>query len=137
MSDPLSVTASLISVLGLAGQAMQYLKDVKQGSSDRTRLRDELRNAVCLVEMLKDRVEDSEESGLQGGSIASLMAPDGPLHLFQSTLETVIAKLVPQERKRLTQPLKWPFDKQSIEEILRSLERQKTYFTLILQSDLM
>lgn len=61
MSDPLSVTASVIAVLQLAATATQYLKDVKHGSADRTKLRDELRSATCLLEMLRDRLDDSDD----------------------------------------------------------------------------
>lgn len=140
MSDPLSVTASLIAVLQLIATATQYLKDVKHGSADRMRLRDELRNATCLLEMLRDRIEDSEYSGdeaLKPASISSLIAPDGPLNLFKKMLEDIVGKLAPQDRlRKLAQPFAWPFDKKDIAEMLGALERLKTYFTLIVQNDL-
>lgn len=85
-----------------------YLKDIKHGSSDCTRLRDETGNVMCLLEMLKDRINDWESSGhdaLKPGSISSLIVPDGPLSLFKRTLEHVAKKLAPQDRlRRMTQP---------------------------------
>ena len=140
MSDPLSITASLIAVLKLSAEATKYLKEVKHGSADRVRLRDELRNATCLLEMLKDRIEDSEDASSQAlkpAAFSSLTAADGPLALFKHLLEEVIAKLVPRDRlKRIAQPITWPFDKKDVSGLLDSLERLKSHLTLIMQNDL-
>lgn len=143
MSDPLGVTASVIAVLQLAATATQYLKDVKNGSTDRTRLRDELRSSVCLLEMLKDRLEDNDDTthagnSLKPSSIQSLASSEGPLNLFRRILEEIIAKLAPQDRlRRFSQPFTWPFDKRDISELLSSLERLKSFLNLVLQNELM
>jgi hypothetical protein len=147
MAETLGAVASVLTVLKLAGAATKYIKDVKQGSSDRLRLRDELRSTTCLLEMLKDRIEDSEDAArsdaesdaltLKPSSIASLAGDDSPLALFQRTLEEIISKLAPQDRlRRLTQPFKWPFDNKDIAELVSTLRRLKTHFTLIMQNDL-
>ncbi|KAH6973695.1 hypothetical protein BKA56DRAFT_676360 [Ilyonectria sp. MPI-CAGE-AT-0026] len=142
MSDPLGVTASIIAVLQLAATATQYLKDVKNGSTDRMRLRNELRSSVCLLEMLKDRLEDNGDTtyainSLKPSSIQSLASSEGPLNLFRRILEEIIAKLAPQERlRRFSQPFTWPFDKKDISELLSSLERLKSFLNLVLQNDL-
>lgn len=140
MSDPLSITASLIAVLQLAATAIQYVKDVKGGSSDRTRLRDELRSTTCVLEMLRDRIEDSENSGdtkLNPELLAALGAPDGPLQLLQKVLQDIIAKLHPRDGlRKLAQPFTWPFDKKDISEMLEMLERLKSNFNLIIQNEL-
>lgn len=97
--------------------------------------------------MLKDRIEDSKDAAgsdgesdaetLKPSSIASLAGDHGPLALFQQILEEIVAKLAPQDRlRRLTQPFRWPFDKKEIVELVSTLERLKTRFTLILQNDL-
>lgn len=143
MSDPLSITASIVTILQLAATATQYLKDIKQGSTDRLRLRDELRSTVCLLEMLKDRVEDSEDAieaaeALKPASIRTLASPDGPLNLFKRILEDIVAKLAPEHSlRRLAKPFTWPFDKKDVSEMLASLERLKTHFSLIMQNDLL
>ncbi|CAI6340736.1 unnamed protein product [Periconia digitata] len=140
MSDPLSTAASLATMLQLAATATQYLKDVKHGSADRMRLRDELRNTTCLLEMLKDRVEDSEysdEESLKPASLSTLVAPDGPLELFKTILEDIVRKLAPQKGiRKVAQPFSWPFDKKTIAEMLGTLERLKMHFGLIMQNDL-
>jgi hypothetical protein len=143
MADPLSTVANILAVLKLAAAATQYIKDVKQGSTDRLRLRDELRSTTCLLEMLKDRIEDSEDATEDDGatlnpsSIASLAGEYGPLALFKRILEEVIAKLAPQDRlRRYAQPLAWPFDKKEIAELVSALERLKSHFSLVMQNDL-
>lgn len=142
MGDPLSITASVVTVLQLAGTATKYLKDIKQGSADRVRLRDELRSATCLLEMLKDRIEDSEDTddkaeAMKSTSLSSLAGPDGPLTLFKRVLEDIIAKLAPQDGlRRRSQPLSWPFAKKDVTEMLACLERLKSTFTLVMQNDI-
>lgn len=143
MADPLSTVASVLAVLNLAVAATKYIKDVKQGSTDRLRLRDELRSTTCLLEMLKDRLEDSEEVGdgqvetLKPSSITSLAGEDGPLALFKRVLEDIITKLAPQDRlRRLAQPFTWPFNKKDVDDFLSTLERLKSHFNLVMQNDL-
>ncbi|KAK5991138.1 putative serine/threonine-protein kinase fhkC [Cladobotryum mycophilum] len=141
MSDPLSISASIIAVLQLAATATQYVKDVKNGSTDRLRLRDELRGITCLLEMLRDRIEDADDTTDTGLTLKplffnSLCGSDGPVNLFKTVLEDIIAKLAPQHKiSRLMQPLTWPFDKKDIAEMLASLERLKSHFTLVMQND--
>jgi hypothetical protein len=142
MSDPLSVSASVVAVLQLATTATQYLKNVKNGSADRIRLRDEVRSTVCLLEMLQDRLEDLDGmsdngSALKPQSISLLSGPDGPLHLFEKALEEIIAELAPQDKlRRLAQPFTWPFDKKKVAELLACLERLKSHFNLVLQNNI-
>ncbi|CAG7560658.1 unnamed protein product [Fusarium equiseti] len=139
MSDPLGITASVIAVLQLAVTATKYLKDVKNGSADRLRLRDELRSTVCLVEMLKDRVEDIDDESETEETLqpASMKALVGPLSMFEQVLQDIVTKLEPQARlRRLVKPIPWPFDKKDISEMLACLERLKSHFNLIIQNDL-
>lgn len=143
MADPLSTVASVLAVLNLAVAATKYIKDVKQGSTDRLRLRDELRSTTCLLEMLKDRLEDSQEvedgqvETLKPSSIASLAGEDGPLALFKRVLEDIITKLAPQDKlRRLAQPFTWPFNKKDVNDFVSTLERLKSHFNLVMQNDL-
>lgn len=100
MGDPLSITASIVAVLQCAATATQNLKDVKQGSTDRLRLRHELRSTACPLEMLKDRIKNSEDAieaaqTLKPVPIITLASPGGPLSLFNMVLEVIVAKLAP------------------------------------------
>lgn len=136
MADPLSITASIIAVLQLTTTVTGYLKDAQGGSDERLRLRDEIRNTVCVLEMLKDRAEEAELQDKWAQSLRSLNSQNGPLTQFSETLELLVSKLAPKDRLRqIVQTLKWPLDKTEFVSVLNSLERQKTLFTLALQCD--
>ncbi|KAK8227641.1 hypothetical protein HDK90DRAFT_514141 [Phyllosticta capitalensis] len=141
MGDPLSITTGIITLIGATAKAIEYVKDVKSGGKDRTKLRDELRSVTCLLEMLHDRVEEQDESdndeSLRPAAVASLAGPDGPLDRMKATMEDIVAKLAPQAGfRKLAQPLQWPFDKKDILELLATIERLKSHFTLVLQNNL-
>jgi hypothetical protein len=142
MSDPLSITASIITVLELAVKATEYLRGIKNGDADRVKLRDELRSTTCLLEMLRDRIEDAENAMTTSGtgkpmSIKSLDGLDSPLVQFQRVLEDIIAQLSPQHKlRKRSLPLSWPFTKKDIAEKLACLERLKSHFILVMQNDL-
>ncbi|CZR70019.1 uncharacterized protein PAC_19920 [Phialocephala subalpina] len=136
MADPLSITGSIIAVLQASSTVIGYLKDVKGGASDRLRVLDEVRNSICLLEILKDRAEDAELRETWGSVIVSLDAPGGPLTQFKETLDLLAGKLVLAGRiKQAVNTLKWPFEKLEIAAILSILERQKSLFNLAIQLD--
>ncbi|KAJ6099060.1 serine/threonine-protein kinase chk2 (cds1) [Penicillium canescens] len=142
MSDPLSIAANVITLLQLTAVTIEYLKGIKNGAADRLHLRDELRSTACLLEMLRDRIEDAEDADLRSEStekvlMKSLVGSDSPLILFQRMLEEIIAKLSPQDKLRQRSlPLMWPFTKKDIAEKLSSIERLKSHISLAMQSDL-
>jgi hypothetical protein len=136
MSDPLSITASIVAVLQITATVTQYLKDVKGGSEDRIRLRDEMRSTICLLEMLKDRIEDTDTRDTWFDVVTLLNAPNGPLIQFRKALELLVDKLAPAGRiQQMTQHLKWPFTKVEINEVLERIERLKSLFSLAMQND--
>lgn len=138
MADPLGVPLNILAVLQLAAKATLYIKEVKGGSSDKTRLRDELRSTVLLLEMLKDRLEDDqdEEDGANHLPTGALTHSKGPVFQFQKLLEDVIAKLDPKTgARRIARVLTWPFDKKDVAEILAAMERVKAHFMLVMQKD--
>lgn len=138
MSDPLSITASIVAVLQMTATVTQYLKDIKGGSEDRTRLRDEIRSTICLLEMLKDRLEDVDIRDTWLDTLRWLDVPKGPLVQFREALELLVKKLAPPGRMRQTaQTLKWPFDKAGVNEVLGRIERLKSLFSLAIQNDYM
>lgn len=63
MSDPLSVTASIIAVLQLSSDVVKYINAAAGSAKERKRLRDEVRACEYILRQLKDDVDDSEEGG--------------------------------------------------------------------------
>ncbi|OJI83101.1 hypothetical protein ASPTUDRAFT_702542 [Aspergillus tubingensis CBS 134.48] len=116
MSDPLSITASVIAVLELAATTTRYLREIKHGAADRLQLRDELRSTSYLLEMLRDRIDDAEDAAVTLGMGKSILTES----------------LFGQRSLSLT----WPFTKKDITEKLACLERLKGSLSLVLQNDL-
>jgi hypothetical protein len=133
MSDPLSITASIIAVLQLTNAVVSFLKDIKGGSEDRVRLRDEIWSTISLLEMLKYRVEEAE-TGDRHSRWDQKLSLVGPLNQLKHLLEKLVSKLAPANRlERTIQKIMWPFDKNELKEILLTIERQKALFSLAIQ----
>jgi hypothetical protein len=136
MTDPLSISASIIAVLQLTSTVVQYLNDAKDASGDRQRLLGEVASASGLLYCLKDLGERAKWSQNWFLTVMSLNVPNGPLEQFQRALERIEVKLQPAGGlKKAGKVLIWPFQKGEIKEILQTIERQKTLFNLALQND--
>jgi hypothetical protein len=121
---------------------VQYIGDAKDSTQDRLKIRDEISSTSFLLYSLKDRIRDAEdvqpnENKTQWlSSISSLGAPSGPLARFKSDLEDLASRLAPADgRRKIGKMLKWTFEKGYIRDLLQSIERQKSVFTIALQSD--
>ena len=136
--DPISLTASFIAVIQLSASVTGYLKEVKYGSQERIKLREEVRTVACMLQVLNDRVEDAEDAERDLVSIRSLAFENGPLDQLRSALELLIGRLAPNGRlKQTSQPLSWPFRKGEIQDVLGTIERQKSTLSLAIENDTM
>ena len=134
--DPLSTTASLITIIQLAATATRYLKEIKSGSEDRIRLREEIRATSCLLEILHDRVEDADALGQDLSSIKSLNVAGGPLDQMNIILGKLMKKLDPENRLlKKSQAVLWPLSRGDVNDFLNVIERQKAAFNLAIQND--
>ena len=134
--DPLTITASLIAIIQLATSATQFLKEIKSGSEDRIRLREEIRATSCLLEILRDRVDDAEALGQDLSSIKSLNVPGGPVDQMSITLQKLMKKLVPENRLlKKSQAVLWPLSRGDVNDFLNIIERQKAAFNMAIQND--
>ncbi len=134
--DPLSISASIITILQLTGKVVQYLNNVKGGDDDRKRILDELTYTHVLLFQLKDLADREHGRDTVLVTMESLALPKGPLEQVKMALEALASKLAPvQGLRKLGKALLWPFEKGEIKEILATIERQKTHFSLALQKD--
>jgi hypothetical protein len=133
--DPLSVSASIIAVLQLSSTVFGYLKDATEASGDRKRLLDEVTSLHFLLFPLVDQIKEAEGDDTWSASLRSLKTPGGPLEQFRVELQRVASKL---ERvagvKKFGKAINWPFQKEEVKEILFTIERQKSLFSLALES---
>lgn len=142
MADAVGLAASIVSLLDLAGKVIGYLNDVKDGSKDRARLRDEISSTSFLLFMLKDCTSTSSPTTDWLQTTKALTGPKGPLEQFKHCLDT-IAEAVSgngvnghrSQPRAAIASLIWPFKKGKIDELIASIERQKSLFSLALQGD--
>ena len=134
--DPLSLSASIIAILTLSVTVVQYLNDVKAATEDRQTVLQEIAYASGLLTLFKNLAEKAEWGETWSVTVTSLATPDGPLEQFRRALEHLVQKLQPVSGiKKAVKALEWPFQKKEIKDILHTIERQKTFFTLALQND--
>jgi hypothetical protein len=136
MADPLSISASIIAILQLTGTVVQYLNNAKGASEDRQRILAQISSTSGVLFLLKDLAERAQWEDGWSVTIKSLNLPGGLLDKFKVILIQLASKLKPVEgAKKVGRALIWPFQKGEINEILNTLERQKTLFGLALQND--
>ena len=82
-----------------------------------------------------DQIKEAEGDDTWSASLRSLKTPGGPLEQFRVELQRVACKL---ERvagvKKFGKAITWPFQKEEVKEILSTIERQKSLFSLALES---
>src|SRR5271170_6077874 len=133
--DPLSVSASIIAVLQLSSTVFGYLKDGTEASGDRKRILDEFTSLHFLLFPLVDQIKEAEVDDAWSASLWSLNTPGGPLEQFRLALQRVASKLEPVAcLKKFGKAVAWPFQKDEVKEILSTIERQNSLFSLGLES---
>lgn len=140
--DPLSVTASIIAVVGLAENIITrckaYVSAVKDAPNDLCNILIEVGSVKCTLETLEMRRKVSL-------ILQDIGNADGPLEGCDRTLKALM-KLFPTEsdctRKRKRSnliksyaELAWPFKEGKARKLLEDLGRHKATLVLILTTD--
>jgi hypothetical protein len=135
--DPLSVTASIISVLQLSNKVIGYLNDVKDAPKDRAKCAIEASNLHSLLTNLRFRLEGGDVEASWFTAVRALAVENGPLDQFKGALGLLQDKLI-IDRGSLGQvgtSLIWKFRKDEVEHILQCIERLKALVGIALQMD--
>lgn len=136
MAEPLGIAASIITVLELSGTVITYLSAVKGASEDRQRLLIEVSTIRGLLYSLKDVLEAPQVKDTFKAVTGMLVTPNGPLEFSRAVLKRLEARLtVVTGAAKVWKALRWPFDKAEVSDLLTTLERQKTLFSLALGND--
>lgn len=140
MADPLSSTASIITLIDICVKIVSYARDVKDGSSERARLMMEIFSTKGILECLIQTVKDADRTpAAWSQSIQSLKQQGGPLDMLQEVLIALHDELhqavSAKGAGRIGHSLLWPFKKKVVEERLRLIDRQKTLLMLALDND--
>ncbi|KAL5374684.1 hypothetical protein DPSP01_011775 [Paraphaeosphaeria sporulosa] len=134
--DPLSVAASIISVLQLSGKVLGYLNDVKDASKDRAKCAVEASNLHSLLLNLRFRLEEGSADPQWYTAVRALGVENGPLDQFKQALEALQIQMIGGgQLQQAGKALVWKFKKEEIASILVRIERLKALVGIALQMD--
>ena len=133
--DGLSIAASVIAVVQIAGSVITYLSEVKNAPKECKKC---LMEVSCLITLLL-KLKDLSESGSTepwNTAVHALTVKDGPLDQYKLALEQLLAKVGPENRvRKLANVLMWNFVKEEVASILARIERLKTLVSVALEMD--
>ena len=136
--DPLSLSASIIAVLQLAGKILSFLNDAQNMTKDQAHLAVEASNIYSLLVSLRFRVEQSHIQDPWFTAVRRLGAENGPLDQVRQILEKLVSKLEQSHGfKKLARQIGWKLEKSEIADILDRIERIKSLVNIALTSDLL
>lgn len=135
MAEIIGLTASITTVLKTAQMVISFLHTVKGASKDCNNILVEHSSVNGNLYFLNGLTASADSKETWFRTIKSLDAPQGPLEQFSSALEQLAAKLEPVASKKAASTFIWPFKKEQVAELLRSIERQKSLFILALNND--
>ena len=152
--DPLSVTASVISVIKAAQEVISiccdYRSSVKGSSWEVSRILQDTRSLRDILQNLEGLVYEAETAGSAEQSrlpaLRSLCDPDtGILSSCYAELEKLTRKLAPpgwsgptgSKRRGLVEALSWPLKKKDTEKVLDIITKYKDTISVAVHADQM
>ncbi len=152
--DPLSITASAITVIQLTAELLKgirnYYKDVKNAPKEVAEFIDELTALGIVFERLKDISQKAEAASLShiavNGAVqhkqkafclptlGSITKADGSLAICYKEMLAFQRKLT-KDQSRLKKSLKWPFEKAEINDSIAHLRNLKSALDTAILSD--
>lgn len=137
--DPLSVTASILTIIGLADKIISackgYISAVREAPNDLSSILIEVGSVKCVLEVLEMRSDNI----LIGNK---LRGPDGPfegtkqaLLAFERLLPVTVDGYLDGKRRKLSTSyatLAWPFKEGKAQKLLGDIARHKATISLAL-----
>lgn len=148
--DPLSVTASAITVIQLTTELIkgtrQYYKDVRNAPKEVAEFVDELTALGIVFERLKNISQKAEAASLSPiamhnkhkasclPTLENMTKVDGPLAICYKEMLAFQRKLT-RDQSRLKKSLKWPFEKAEMTDSIAHLRNLKSALDTAILSD--
>jgi len=140
--DPLGTAASLLAVIKVASTVAKYITSAAGATKSRKKLRDEVRACQYVLQELLDESSDVDAGESWRETINALESPGSPLGRISVALHTIEAKLQPNQSRGENvksslglSRLAWPFSEKDIQQILVTVEREKSLLMLALEND--
>lgn len=142
MAEPLSLVASLITVLQISGSVIlccyEYRKSVKSASKSLLRVISEVTSLRDVVERLIALVDDEKMANHSYlSTLTKIMSTGGSLDVCQHDLERLRVKLEKpvNEWKALRRRLTWPLQEKEVAKTLGSVYQTKSVLETALMVD--
>jgi len=130
--EVVGAVASIVALVELATTVIGYIKSTKEAGEERKKLLRETTGTLNFLVLLKNQAEEKEWAN----TLRIIALPKGPVEQFRIALERLASKLSPVGGvKSVGKALTWYFQKDEINEILSTIERQKSLFILALEND--
>jgi len=134
--DGLSVAASIIAVVQIAGNVITYLSDVKHAPKECGKCLIEVSQSTVFLLKLKDRVSESSSTDSWFTEVQALASKDGPLDQYKLALEDLVAKVAPKIKvQKLASVLMWSFIKEEVARVSARMGRLQTLVSIALEMD--
>jgi hypothetical protein len=136
MTEIAGLTASSCQFIDATTKVYRYLNTVKNASSKRAGLFQEVSHLVPIITDLRTLVETSDENDPW---ITGVLQLAGPLEKVNPAMEGLKEKLKSAKGRMNTigKSLTWGLTKEDVKEIVGMIEQFKTLASLALQKDLM
>jgi hypothetical protein len=139
MSDPLSATASVITVLELAKAVQSYLLAVKDAPKECKKLLLDISYIHGLLDILHGTMIEVDNAADWAGTTRVLARSDSPIANIKALLEPLEAKLKKQAGRsgvaKFTGYIIWPLSKSQTEAVLQAVKRQQDLLMIALDND--
>jgi hypothetical protein len=133
MADPLSITASVLTVLQVAESLTNFIRDLKNASEEHKKVLSEVQS---LQSVLHQVYESSRRTELEISHRGLFEGPQDALEICRLHLEDLMNKLAPMRQPGKTcSSVMWKFKKTAIKNTLADIERQKGTLMLALQNE--
>ena len=133
--DPVSVAASITTLIGVTTKVVGYVNSVKNAPKERKVLLQEATDLLHMLSRLEDQV--SEPKPWPEGT-RYLLNDNGAFDQLQQALEKLVKKLRPEKGiRKLSRNFIWTLDKDDCDDALKKIERVKSRISLALQGDIL
>jgi hypothetical protein len=134
--DPLSITTSIIAILQLTAEAIEYLHDVKNAPKECQQCMTEASNLQNLLINLLHHLAQSHHGDPWVKAVQDLTACDGPLDQYKHALKQLQSKVeIKNSIQKVKRQLLWKFSKAEVASILARMERLKSLISIALEMD--
>ena len=135
--DPLSITASVVSLAAVVRETVRLVQGIKDGGTDRVQIATEVKGLLIVLRSVEGFCETVDEDATAPWieALRSISEDGGILECAQSELQKLNEFLKPKTgHQKLVQTVRWPLlDKVSVNRTLQHVIRLKESMTSVLE----